>query len=396
MMDGAGTDAMADDIIAAGHTPVLLDGTNWDVIGQLDTLYVWNGDNQSYNQDFVTHMPQISAAIHAGMDMVVFDRAIGETDWQSGAQLNPAVILPGASGLQVERYLSADVDLTNAGHGMIGGGPAPGVSDNSLDGGNYTTHGYALTDSLPPGATVLLTPQDGIDDQAVGFVYEFGAGLVQYYGIPLDYYDGIEDGWGNAWQSFAINTLVATTVCIEVSVRVQTDRGLRAIGLLQPGDLVATLDHGLQPVIWVDHDPIPRDLIELPIGSFGNAELLRLTPQHRVLLASPQAELAFGAAEVLIPAAALVRAGIARTGGRGRVCNLLLPRHEVILAAGGAPVESLLPTPAARRAIGRAGRQAAGVPSRQKTRPARDILSTTEAVGLLRWLARQGCKAGAA
>ena len=387
MIGGAGTAAMADDIVAAGHTPVLLDGTNWHMLDQIDTLYVWNGDNLSYNTNFVSHMPQITQAVQNGMDMVVFDRAIGEINPQTGQPLNPSVVLPGAGGLQIQRYLSADADLTDAGQQMIGSGPAPGINDTSLDGGNYTTHGYALTSSLPPGATVLMTPHDGINDQAVGFVYEFGAGMVQYYGIPMDFYNFEQAGWSSNWQNFAINTLVASTICLEETVPVLTGRGLRAAGSLEPGEMIATLDHGLQPLVWLDRDPEPREVLELPPGRFGNRLPLRMTAQHRVLFASPLAELAFGASELLMPAAALAAAGVAHPAGQGRVCNLLLPRHEIILAAGGAPVESLLPTPAVLRALGRAGRRAAGPAARGKLRPARPLLSVQEGAALLRWLA---------
>ena len=386
MESGAGTDAMADDIVAAGHTPVLLDGTNWDMIGQIDSLYVWNGNNTSYRQDLVDHMPAITDAVQAGMNLIVFDRAIGEIGTSAGTILNPSTILPGAERLEVERHLSDDADLTDAGEVMIGGGPAPGVSDTSLDGGSYTTHGYALTDTLPDGATVLMTPANGAGDQAVGFVYAFGAGMVQYYGIPLDHYDQVDDGWDNPWQNFAINTLVAISICIEENVPVMTANGLRAIGKLRPGDLVATLDHGLQDVLWIERDPVPRDLIEVPPGVLQNRLPLLLTAQHRVLIASPLAELGYGATEVLLPAAALAEAGLARRMGQGVVCNLLLPHHDIIFAAGGAPVESLLPTPAVRRALSREGRAAAVSIRPHNLRPARPLLTTREGTGLLRWL----------
>ena len=60
---GAGDPGMVDDILAAGHTPLRLETLSPAELGQIDTLYVWNGSNSGYGQEFLNAMPQISALV---------------------------------------------------------------------------------------------------------------------------------------------------------------------------------------------------------------------------------------------------------------------------------------------------------------------------------------------
>jgi hypothetical protein len=72
---------------------------------------------------------------------------------------------------------------------------------------------------------------------------------------------------------------------------------------------------------------------------------MRLSQQHRVMVASPMAELFFGHHEVLVPAKALINGCDIRLEPCRKVTylHLLLEQHELLNAAGGAPCESLLP-----------------------------------------------------
>ena len=377
MQAGSGTENMADDIKLSGNEPLLLDGKNWDALGKIDTLYVWNGSNKEYDKGFLEQMPRIAEAIKSGMNMVVFDRAIGNAD--------PSTILPGP-GLKYERYLSADADLTKPGEIALGGGPAPDVNDKTIDGGNYTTHGFVYTETLPKGATVLMTPMDGVEDRAVGFVYPYGAGQVQYYGVPMDFYNGLTYDYSNPWQNLAINTLSYSVMCLAEGTLVATAAGPRAVEALRVGDLVQTVDHGLQPLRWMAVAAAEVSMVEIPAGLLGNRQVLTVSAQHRILLGSGLCDMVFGADEVLIPARALVEAGLARTVPGCRLFNPLFDRHEIIVVAGGAPVESLLVTPETRAASGRAGRSAMARIADQQA--ARLTLTKAEAVVLLAWHAR--------
>lgn len=324
MMEGFGVSGMADDIIAAGHTPVALDTLSAAELSQIDALYVWNGSNDGYSAEFLNAMPQISAAISNGMNMVFYDRAIGVA--------NPETVLPGTD-LTVVRHLSADADLTTAGEASLGNGPAAGVNDTSIDGGNYTTHGYVDAASLPAGAEVLMTTGGGNPAQAVGFMYEFGAGTVQFYGIPMDFYNESNQ----AWENLAINSLHVAGFCLAEGTRLLCAGGGRRVEDLRPGDLLWTADHGLQPLRHLLWQPAEKRLLALTSGQ----NRLLLSPQHRVLIGSRRLELWTGSREALVPARAFD--GWASEVEPRPVYNLLMDRHEILLAEGIA-VESLLPT----------------------------------------------------
>ena len=309
MMEGYGVSGMADDIIAAGHTPVALDTLSAAELSQIDALSVWNGSNSGYSAEFLNAMPQISAAVANGMNMVVYDRAIGVA--------NPEAVLPGTD-LSVVRHLSADADLTEAGEATLGSGPASGVNDTSIDGGNYTTHGYVDAASLPAGAEVLMTTAGGNAAQAVGFMYDFGAGTVQFYGIPMDFYNENRQ----SWENLATNSLHVAGMSLAEGTRLRCAGGDRRVEDLRPGDLLWTADHGLQPLRHLLRQPQDQRLVVLTEGC--NRRLL-LSPQQRVLIASRRLELWTGSAEALVPARAF--AAWAAEAAPQPVYNLLMDRH---------------------------------------------------------------------
>lgn len=137
-------------------------------------------------------------------------------------------------------------------------------------------------------------------------------------------------------------------ICFERTVPIHTPRGLVPAGRIAVGDTVCTWEGGVQTVRWVGCKTVPGDGRAAPVrfarGAIGNFQPIKLSPQHRVLIASPRAELMFGVSEVLVPAIALVDGQSVRVAPRARVAyvHLLLDRHSVLIAAG-APCESLLP-----------------------------------------------------
>jgi hypothetical protein len=145
--------------------------------------------------------------------------------------------------------------------------------------------------------------------------------------------------------------------CLAGGSRILTDDGDRPIETLRPGDLVQTLDRGLRPVRWIGRSNVSSEALARfetlrPVAiapqALGNVAPLLLSRQHAVLLPH-------GAAGLLVRAAHL-----AKYGGDAFVIredptpitywHLLFDRHEVIFAEG-APVESLLPGPAARASM---------------------------------------------
>jgi len=125
--------------------------------------------------------------------------------------------------------------------------------------------------------------------------------------------------------------------CFAAGTRVATPTGPRLIDTLQAGDLVETLDHGPQPVVLVMSRRVRAMGRDAPIRFVqGAGAALLVSPQHRMLVASRQAELMFGAPEVLVAARHLVDGASVTADPRPtvRYVHLMLPRHEIILAEG--------------------------------------------------------------
>ena len=134
--------------------------------------------------------------------------------------------------------------------------------------------------------------------------------------------------------------------CFAAGTLVETDTGPLPIELIRPGDLVQTLDNGLQPVRWAGQRRVPGRGDMAPIlfkaGALGNYRDLIVSPQHRMLLRDWRAEMHFGQSEVLVAAKHLVNGTSIRTHPMPRVTyvHLAFDRHEVIWAEG-VPSESL-------------------------------------------------------
>ncbi|WP_372841352.1 Hint domain-containing protein [Phaeovulum sp.] len=143
--------------------------------------------------------------------------------------------------------------------------------------------------------------------------------------------------------------------CFVAGTRIATPDGLVAIEALRPGDLVLTKDEGAQPLCWVGRRLVPATGDFAPIriarDAFGEHGELWLSPQHRVLVQNPRAELLFGDGEVLVAAKDLVNGTtVTRVeGGMVEYVHVLFDRHQVIWSEGLAS-ESFLPGPQVMRA----------------------------------------------
>lgn len=253
--------------------------------------------------------------------------------------------------------ISGDLNDVGAGTGnnddvwSISAGPSFGVATINPATGLWT---YDLDDTNPvvnalaPGATmtdvftVLMVDADGrIDTQVI---------TITITGAP----------------------------CFVAGTPIETEKGPIAVEDLRPGDLVRTLDHGLQPVRWIGMrclseqeltaNPQLRP-VRIAAGALGPlcpSRDIFLSPQHRILLATPRCQAILGVPEVLVAALKLCGvAGIDRTVISGPVTyyHLLLDRHELLFSAGavseslwaGADVDSLFGLDGAAMAILPAG-----------------------------------------
>ena len=129
-------------------------------------------------------------------------------------------------------------------------------------------------------------------------------------------------------------------ICFTPGTLILCPEGERLVEDLRVGDLVMTMDHGLQPIRWIGRQTRAAIGRMAPIrinqGVLGAERNLEVSPQHRLLLSGPDAELLFGESEVLVAAKHLVDGeGITiRQGGEVEYIHLLFDYHEIIWADG--------------------------------------------------------------
>ncbi|KNX41969.1 hypothetical protein ROTO_14370 [Roseovarius tolerans] len=134
--------------------------------------------------------------------------------------------------------------------------------------------------------------------------------------------------------------------CFAAGTLIETERGPLPVEVIRAGDLVHTLDHGLQPVRWSGQREVPgrgpMAPIEIAAGALGNWRKLVVSPQHRMLIGDWRTEMYFGQPQVLVAALHLVNGDTIRQVPRSRVryVHLAFDQHEVVLAEG-IPSESL-------------------------------------------------------
>ncbi|MCP5000789.1 MAG: type I secretion protein, partial [Hyphomicrobiales bacterium] len=155
---------------------------------------------------------------------------------------------------------------------------------------------------------------------------------------------------------------IENIICFARGTSILTGLGERRIEDLQPGDQVVTYDNGLQQIRWIGSRRVPATGNLAPIvirkGVLGNKQDLIVSPQHRMLLCGPQAELLFGEPEILIPAKHLLNwDGVFRAeGGEIEYFHMLFDKHEVVWAEG-ALSESFHPGEEAMDAINKDARE---------------------------------------
>lgn len=178
------------------------------------------------------------------------------------------------------------------------------------------------------------------------------------------------DGPGSASFSYEIKNADGVTdvgfvtgkvlPCFVAGARITTARGLIPVEQIEVGDMVLTLDDGLQPVRWCGGRIVPskggHGAVVIPPGALGDHGGLRVSPQHRLHLTGWRAELYCGETEVLVRATHLVQSGVLRQDRSGvpvSYHHLLFDRHQIICAEG-LWSESYYPGPATMATFDRA------------------------------------------
>ncbi len=210
----------------------------------------------------------------------------------------------GARGGDGDDYFTIDGSQTGTGNIAIVGGEGGETAGDTLD----------FNGLLDWGSLVITNP----DDDAGGLS---GTALLQ-------------DGTLVTFSEIEI------IICFARGTGILTGLGERPIETLHAGDQIVTYDNGLQQIRWIGSRRVRATGNLAPIvirkDVLGNKRDLVVSPQHRMLLCGPQAELLFGEPEILIPAKHLLNwDGVYRAeGGEVEYFHMLFDKHEVVYAEG--------------------------------------------------------------
>lgn len=195
------------------------------------------------------------------------------------------------------------------------------------------------------GETTTLASGEQVTLNSDGTLTIVGDGDID--GVSFTYTVG--NGTGNGVSDTAVVTLNSIP-CFVAGTLIDTPDGRVPVEELEPGDLVDTLDNGPQPVRWIGRRVVEAAENFAPIciaaNTFGRHDTLLVSPQHRVLIRDPLAELMFGEGEVLVSAKDLVNDKSVKRleGGNVEYVHILFDQHQVVFSQGLA-TESFLPGP---------------------------------------------------
>lgn len=279
----------------------------------------------------------------------------------SYAGSNDDVIQAGAGNDIVDGQAGDDELYGEAGDDTLTGGQGAdlldgGTGDDTLNVGSGDTALGGDGDDLflidagaLGGAAITITGGEG--DETLGDTLDFNGQLLAG-SVSVTNSDDANGGYSGT-ATLLDGTVVTFTniesiICYVSGTEIQTPHGPRAIEDLKPGDLVLTRDAGPQPILWHGARSVMAEArfapIEFAPGTVGNDDILRVSPQHRMLIRDHRAQLYFGESEVLVPAKSLVNGTSVREASGGIVTyhHLMFAEHQIITAAG-APSESYHP-----------------------------------------------------
>ena len=176
------------------------------------------------------------------------------------------------------------------------------------------------------------------------------------------------------------------------STPIATPQGYREAGALRRGDVVLTDRGETSPVLHTARYTVPARgsfaPVRLHAPYFGLQRDIVVAPEQRLVLRGSEVEYIFGQEAVLVPARHLVNGYAASwrpTQSVVQYVQVVLPRHEALLAAGTA-VESLYIGRIRRKPDVLAASVLAGIPDRELPEhgaPVHQVLRSFEAITLI-------------
>lgn len=249
----------------------------------------------------------------------------------------------------IQAGLGDDVAYGGTGDDQLSGGEgndvlAGGDGADTMEGGNDR-------DTFFGGADDSVDGGEGGDDYDVLDLsaYTHARTNIEYtMGDPESGTVQFLDGAGAVTDTMVFSNIEKIIACFTLGSMIQAERGEVAVENLLAGDKVLTRDHGMQPVRWVGRrDLSSADLaleprfspIRIEKGALGAnrpARDMLVSPQHRILVSGPRAELLFGDSEVLVAATHMVgMSGVQRVFPRAiSYVHILFDQHQIVSADG--------------------------------------------------------------
>ncbi|RLJ60200.1 Hint domain-containing protein [Litoreibacter meonggei] len=241
--------------------------------------------------------------------------------------------------------------------GSSNGGPSG--ADGNQTGSAYNDQGdlieagdvyvRAYAELQAPDGTVITIDRIEVDGVHVGYVPSQPLVPGAVYNVTFSQAVTTSNSMGHSY--YAANSVP----CFDANTRIETADGSVLVCDVMPGQLVMTLDHGLQPVRWrcdrrvdlrrAEEADLP---VLIPAGALGAARPMRdliVSAQHRMLLGHRSQAAALAPRQTLVPAKALIGQvrGVRYMRGRrvARWVHLAFERHQIV-TVNGAYSESLL------------------------------------------------------
>lgn len=258
----------------------------------------------------------------------------------------------GADNDSLSGGAGADTLLGGAGADTIDGGDGTdsitgGEGADSLSGGLGSDTFSGGTDG-----DVVVGGEDP-DDSDVDVLDLSGMGPLTVTYDPLNPEAGTVTFYTDATKTVVAGTMTFSEIetvipCFTEGTMITTPSGTIPVEELSVGDLVLTRDNGARPIRWIGRKKLsasdlaanPRLLpVTFKQGSMGDGLPLRdlkVSPQHRMLIQSYEAELLFGEAEVLAAARNFAgRPGIETSSAEDvTYIHIMFDQHEIVLSDG--------------------------------------------------------------
>lgn len=375
---GAGADTVYG---GEGNDTWLWGGT----LSETDEVYLEGGDDYAEAGDFTIGSPDTLDG-GTGTDTIALDKL-------TGTAVNSEITLNDDGTSSTVNFNTVVNNFENvrgsSGENVITGNSVDNTfwgldGDDTLvgNGGNDTLDGGAGADSMSGGDgddTFVI----GSAADAAGDVITGGAGPddtsdmdeIDLSAIDRDSYtinatedpndSGALTGTVNFDSGEVLSFSGIEIICFAQGTEIITSHGPVQIEDLEVGEMIQTMDHGLQPLRWIGSTKLGHQElaarpklkpIRISAGSLGNGTPvtdLIVSRQHRILVRSAIAERMFGVQEILVAAIKLVGLpGIEVVEDTESVeyFHMLFDQHEIVFS-NGAATESLFTGPEAMNAV---------------------------------------------